>query len=52
MYNKSQKYKNIRIGGGWLVQWVEHETLDLKFMSLSLMLGIELTFLKKNNIRN
>lgn len=34
-------------GGTWLAQWVQYVTLDLGLVSLSPMLGKELTFLKK-----
>ena len=35
------------VRGTWLAQWVEHVTLDLRVMSLSLTLGAE--FPLKNN---
>lgn len=34
------------VGGAWLVQWVEHGSLDLS--SLSGMLGVEIT--KENKL--
>ena len=34
-------------GGTWLIQWVQHATLDLRIMSSSPTLGIEPTLEKK-----
>ena len=34
--------------GAWLVQWVEHATLDLGVMCSSPMLGVEFTFKNRN----
>ena len=36
-------YINVPFGGTWLAQSVEHGTLDLRFQSLSPMLGVQIT---------
>ena len=32
-------------GGAWLAQWEEHPTVDLKVMSFSPTLGVEITYM-------
>ena len=43
MNSLKMKSKNTFIRGMWLAQLVEHVTLDLGVVSLSPMLGIEIT---------
>ena len=42
--------QNLKFGGAWLAQPVEHATLDLRVVSLSPMLGIEFKKKKAYNI--
>jgi len=43
--------KAIHIGGTWLAELAEHVTLDLRVMSSSPTLGVELTLGKKKKKR-
>ena len=43
---KQTEYSSIDEWGAWLAQSVKHVTLDLRVVSSSPMLGIELTFKK------
>ena len=50
-----KSFKKNHTGGGWLAPSEEHGTLDLRVMSLSPTLGIEITYienLKKKKERN
>ena len=40
---ETTRYAKRQERGAWLVQLVEHETLDLKVMSSSPILGVEIT---------
>lgn len=43
---------NTTDGGAWLAQWVEPMTLDLRVISLSLALGVEITSKQNLHLKN